>query len=455
MARPHKEARREKRNHEPASTKAPRPPFDWTRLGWILLILIPPFVFRTDLTDNFRLPKLWISETLVGLTLALLALRLWNVGKTENGTLDLAAALRRLLREPALLAVGPLLLVALLGAPFSQHPERTWDSLISFGLGAAFLVGLAIAIRPDEPRFFLRLLCWPAAILALLGILQFHEVIHPFGFAQELTQRLLLTSLAGGAFDLSAYLLLPALFALSEIYRAENRPDRVLWLLLAGLFVYGIALSQTLTVVLGFGLGCVVLCYFCLRLQFWRIVGAVAVTGILLLLLAPPLRARFDHARQAILDQDYNQLLSGRLDGWRVAGSMLAQNPVLGVGHGAFRSEFGDHKMALAAAGTPFFLGHRGAYFTNAHSELLETGAELGWPGILALLWGVKVIGQRALQRWRRGLPVERLGLELGMLGAMAVVSLANFPFHLALIAYPWLFFLASVLARDEEEATS
>lgn len=453
MARPHKDARREKRAADPASPKAARPPFDWTRLGWILLVLVPPFVFRTDLTDNFRLPKLWLSETLAGVALALLALRLKSAG--ANGKIEVAAAFRRLLREPALLAVGPLLLVALLGAPFGAHPERTWDSLYSFALGAAFLVGLALALRPEEPRMFLRLLCVPAALLAALGILQFHGVVHPFGFAQELTQRLLLTSLAGGAFDLSAYLLLPALFALCEIYRAENRRDRVGWLALAALFVYAIALCQTLTVVLGFGLGCLVLCYFFLRLQFWRIVGAVVVTGVLLMLLVAPLRARFDHARNAIADQDYNQLLSGRLDGWRVAGSMLAQNPVLGVGFGAYRSEFGDHKMALAAAGTPFFLGHRGAYFTNAHSELLETGAEMGWPGILALMWGVWVVGQQAIRRWRRGAPVERIGLELGMLAAMAVVSIANFPFHVALIAYPWLLFLASVLSRGDEETAS
>ncbi len=35
------------------------------------------------------------------------------------------------------------------------------------------------------------------------------------------------------------------------------------------------------------------------------------------------------------------------------------------------------------------------------------------------------------------------------MLVAMLLVALANFPFHVALIAYPWLIFLSGVLARD------
>ncbi len=65
-------------------------------------------------------------------------------------------------------------------------------------------------------------MCWPAALLALLGILQFHDLIHPFGFESQSTERLQLTSLAGGAFDLSGYLLLPALFALRELYRAAT-----------------------------------------------------------------------------------------------------------------------------------------------------------------------------------------------------------------------------------------
>jgi O-antigen ligase len=405
---------------------------------------LPPFVFRTDSTDNFRLPKLQLSETLAGLALAFLAWRLASIDRVELG-----AAWRRLRREPALLAVLPLLAVAAFSALASPHPERSWSALASLFVGAALLVGLALALREGELDRLLRLLCWPAALLALLAILQFHDVVHPFGFDRITTDRLQLTSLAGGAFDLSGYLLVPALFSLRELYRAETRGARIVRGLLAALLIYGIAVSQTLTVLIGFLAGCLVLGFFLYRRHFWRALAGLAALAVVLVLVVPPLRGRVEHARQAIADQDYNQLLSGRLDGWRVAGRMLADHPLQGVGHGAYRSEFGGTKIELSEEGVPFFLGHRGAYFTNAHNDLLETGAELGWPGLLAALWGAALVVRQAWRRHAAGAPAEKVGLELAVLAAMLLVAIANFPFHVALIAYSWLIFLAGVLRAE------
>ncbi len=448
MARPQKDGHRDRRPAEaPPSkkgAKTQRRSWDFTLIGVWLLILLPPFVFRTDSTDNFRLPKLQLSETLACLALAFLGFRLARMEKVE-----LAAAWRRLRSEPALLAVLPLLLIAGLGALGAPHPHRTWGALASFAVGAALLIGLALALTQEERDRLFRLLCWPAALLAVLAILQFHDLVHPFGFDRETTDRLQLTSLAGGAFDLSAYLLLPALIALRELALAASRGRRVQWGIFAALFVYGIAVSQTLTVLIGLAAGCLVLGFFLFRSHFWRATLGLAALALVLVLVVPPLRGRVDHARQAIADQDYNQLLSGRLDGWRVAGRMLADHPLLGVGHGAFRSEFGATKIELANEGTVFFLGHRGAYFTNAHNDVLESGAELGWPGILAALWAAALAIRQALRRRAAGAANERVGLELATLTAMLLVALANFPFHVALIAYPWLIFLSGTLSRE------
>lgn len=461
MARPQQDGPRDRRPADsPPSRKTGRPPakasasppkgrlrrgFDPALIGVWLLILLPPLVFRTDTTDNFRLPKLQLSEALAGLALAFLALRLRRIERV-----DLRAFLLRLRGEPFLLAVLPLVMIAAAGAFTAPHPERTWGALASLAVGAVLLAGLTLGLRQEERDRLLRLLCWPAALLALLAILQFHDLAHPFGFDRETTDRLQLTSLAGGAFDLSGYLLLPALFALRELYLAQTRGRRIFWGAFALLFVYGIAVSQTLTVLIGLGTGTLVLAFFLFRRRFWQIGGGLAALALVLVLVVAPLRDRVDHARRAIADQDYNQLLSGRLDGWRVAGRMLADHPLRGVGHGAYRSEFGDTKIALTGEGTVFFLGHRGAYFTNAHNDLLETGAELGWPGLLAALWGAALVLRQAWRRRAAGAPASRVGLELGMLAAMLLVALGNFPFHVALIAYPWLIFLSGVLSRED-----
>jgi O-antigen ligase len=89
--------------------------------------------------------------------------------------------------------------------------------------------------------------------------------------------------------------------------------------------------------------------------------------------------------------------------------------------------------------------------FGNAHNEYLEVGAEWGIPGLLALPWGLLVLIQ-ALRKTGGG--GER-ALAWAGTAALATLSLGDFPFQIALVAYPALLFLSWVLRTDtpREEA--
>ena len=140
-------------------------------------------------------------------------------------------------------------------------------------------------------------------------------------------------------------------------------------------------------------------------------------------------------------------MLIGRLDAWWAASHMLQQHPVTGVGLGAYGAEFIPAKLELLSEGRELYQGHRYGTFSQAHNEYLQVAAELGWPGVIALLWALAHLGI-AMYRGCRGDP-HTLGLALGGTTLWAVLAVAHFPFHLALTAYPALVFLAWVFAQE------
>jgi putative inorganic carbon (hco3(-)) transporter len=99
---------------------------------------------------------------------------------------------------------------------------------------------------------------------------------------------------------------------------------------------------------------------------------------------------------------------------WEAAARMLAENPVLGVGPGGFRSEYAAASGAAELAEqTPV-----------AHSMYLEVGAELGIPGLLLFLGYIAcgfVAGERAL---RLGADRKTVLATQGALLAVLVASI-------------------------------
>ena len=417
-----------------------------TFLLW-LLVLVPPFLLAPVAKESFRQPKLLASEWLALASLLCLA---WGLRRVSE------VRLAELWRLPAVRLLLPLLLVATAGLATTRHPLQAREGLIDLWIGGAALAAWSMALPKATLERLLRGLLWPAAALGVIGILQFHGLWHPlelFGLAP--TSRLAVTSLAGNPGDLGAYLVLPALIAQSSLRQrlrageAWSRP--AVWGTAAALVlsIYALLITQTLTAVAALALGSLLLWGSLLsRRRAAALLAAGAVAAVALVAAVPPLRHRIVEKVDLAAAGDWNSVLTGRLDGWRAALWMLEEHPLTGVGQSGYLPEFVPAKLALLDRGVEFVPDPSLAVFANAHNELLTAGAEWGLPGLLAVAWGLWVL----LAALRRSERPERVLAGAGM-AALLVLACLDFPFHLALVAYPALLFLSWVLHPAEEGA--
>lgn len=415
----------------------------WTL--WLLLIAVP-FVLDSAQKDAFRLPKALLGETLALLSLFFLALA-WK-GPQEW---------RRLLRAPFVATFGPFLLVATLVSLASPHVAHVHRGLVGLWIGALAVWGWSVGFSRRELREALTFYLVPASILAAVALLQFHGIYQPYNFVGIAeSSRFAIGSLAGNVGDLAAALVLPTLLAQAELARGR-RP--VLSGVALALCLYGLIVTQTFSAIAAVAAGTLV--FWALRLSRRRAViggvGLAALAGavVLMLALVGPFRERSLAKVDQVARGDWNSVLTGRLDGWRAAVWMVEEHPLTGVGVGAFRTEFIPAKTALLREGVVFFADQMNVVFANAHNDLLEVAAETGLPGLAALLFGLALLARRLARRRQPpadGSPGADPATALAWAGVVgiAVLSLANFPFRIAIALWPTCLFLAWILSVDE-----
>jgi hypothetical protein len=343
--------------------------------------------------------------------------------------------------------LAPLLLIATLGGFLTPHPAHTWAALQSLWIGAGCLVVWSVALHASRLRRLLDLSLVPAFLLSLLALAQATGLFQPFQFAATGEgRRAAITSLAGNTGDLAMVLVIPSLLAQLWLLRRRRSPWR--WALVALLFAAMVA-TETF-VPLGAALvGSLVLWS---RLS-WRRLATMAVflsLSLAVLVATTPLGDRLHRKQQQVRKGAVNAFLSGRADGWNAALVMLGERPWSGVGHGAYRAEFGRAKLEGIAEGQEYFEHHVFAFFANAHCEPLEVAAEWGWPGVAALGWALALLVTRLRRRGEARSPERALGWG-GFVG-LGLLSLANFPFRVALVGYPAVLWLAWALAQNEAD---
>lgn len=401
-----------------------------------------PLVFAPSLQNNFRLPKLLVAEVLAAVSLVALALRL-----RDAPAIDFKALLRR----PVVLACGGVLLSAVLGLVTSTHPVFVRPALRTLALALVALVVWEAALRVAELRKLFIALALPAAVLAVLAILQYHGIYQPFPLEVDADSRLALTSLAGSPFDLATFLVVPILIAQGALARRDLGKSRGWWLVLLGVCLYAVALTQTLSALAAVGFGSILLWMQLVdrrRLIILAVAGAVVAAA--LFAGARPLRQRVLAKVEQVRGGNLNDALTGRLDGWRTAWWMLERRPVVGIGHGAFRAEFAEARLALVARGVRFYRSQQQPFFENPHSDLLAAAVGWGGIGVVALLAGLALLGRATLLAWRSWRAAGAVGkvdaaVASAALGATVLQTTATFPLHLAMVVYPLLVLIAGL----------
>jgi len=409
-----------------------------------LLVLVVPLLFSPTAKESFRLIKSMASGWLALASLAFFALEVRKAG-TIRWT--------DLWRRPAVRIVLPVLALATASFAFSAHPLHVREGLADLWIGAAALIGWSLALEPRRLERLLLGLLVPAILLAVLAICQFHGLFQPlrlqFTGIDYDPRRLGVTAFAGSPGDLGAYLVLPCLIAQQAV--AQRRGwTRILAAVAVAVCLYAMVLTQTLAALIALAVGSALLWALLLpRRRALLLFGGGAALALVLALAVAPLRQRITAKAEQARAGDWNSVLTGRLDGWRAALWMIREHPWTGVGHGAYRPEFIPATNELLDQGYQMYPQHVQPVFANAHNEYLEAVADWGLLAIPALAWGLWVLVV-ALRR-ARGEPGQ--ALAWAGVGALAVLSLAYFPFRIALLAFPALLFLSWVLQRGEAQS--
>ncbi len=413
---------------------------------WLLFLAVP-FILDSAQKDAFRLPKALLAETLALVSLFFLAFA-WK-GPREW---------RRLSAAPFVAAFGPFVVLATLLSLASPHVAHVYRGLAGLWIGALAIWGWSVGFSRQELREALTFTLVPASILSAVAVLQFHGIYQPYSFAGIAeSSRFAIGSLAGNVGDLSACLVLPVILAQAELARGRKVVFPAAALVLC---LYGLAVTQTFSAIAGVTVGTLV--FWSLRISRRRaaLAGAVlAGTVVVLLALVGPFRARSLEKVDQVARGDWNAVLTGRLDGWRAAIWMVREHPLTGVGVGAYRTEFIRAKTALVGAGVAFFPEQMNVVFANAHNELLEVAAETGVPGLTAFAFGLFLVVRRLMRARRRdgaepsaagSRPETSRALAWAGVAALGVLSLANFPFRIAIALWPICLFLAWILCPPE-----
>lgn len=364
------------------------------------------------------------------------------------GCLALAGRLRwePALGRPLLLALGPLVAGSFLALPFSVDPGRSVPAFLSLAIGALALLAWPAAWSRHRLGTLLLWTLPGALVTSTIALLQLLHVFPWFQIAERagVGNRYDVIGLAGNPGDLGQSLVLPLLVAQAAYLRDRSR----VWLGAMALLLAGMIASGTLAAVLAWLVGGLLLGglgpgFSASGKRWWVLILVAALLGI------PTARERLAGKLQELVRGDWDAFLSGRPDAWKVALELVRERPWLGVGPGNFGREFVETKARLLERGVSFYPDQFFAVYENAHSDPLELVAELGLPGLLALV-GI-ALGARSLfrERWAAWTPIDR-GLAAGGGAAFLLLAGTGFPFRIAVVAFPALVFFSWLASLPE-----
>jgi len=164
-------------------------------------------------------------------------------------------------------------------------------------------------------------------------------------------------------------------------------------------------------------------------LPFLALAAALALGGVLAL----ATRAKSDVAQSFKRPQI-----------WKAAVQIALDHPVFGAGPGEFADAFLKHNFPAG-----YGLGNYRARAEHAHSEVLESAAEFGWPGLillLAALWAALRPGRPEHSTWPRE-------AALAAFTAMSVQCLADNMLHLPGLGLLYVSALAAAARGPEVDS--
>ena len=230
----------------------------------------------------------------------------------------------------------------------------------------------------------------------------------------------------GNDFALSVNIALP--MALFLFFDAKRFWARLFYAAVLIVFVFAIVATQSRGGTIA--LLCVAAYYWSKSQKKIATLAIAVVLAVLALSFAPP--GYFERMNDMTNTEEGSA--AGRLAAWRAATEMAVRSPLVGIGAGHFGPMYG----ALFNVPTQ-----------NAHSIYFQVLGELGFPGLIILLWfiGSNLTKNRLAAKGLQTTGGPTAGTYAGMLGAMsaAIIAYATGGAFLSAIYYPHMYILAAL----------
>jgi hypothetical protein len=271
------------------------------------------------------------------------------------------------------------------------------------------------------------------------------------------------SALLGNPNDVGGVLSTLAILGLALAMADRHPLRRMAGLAGAVIALAAVVMSRNITAVITLTVALVALAVL---LDFKKAVAAVTLVALVTLAgysAYRPLRTRIQSAVHLAREGRWDDFLSGRLIAHFSAVEMALDHPLLGVGPGAFAPNYLPYKICAEFAHRKLFArNRRGAPFVNfgeTHNDHLQALAETGLPGYALMLASLIVLATGSFRRRvpepeedRRRELVRVLSMPLAV--SLAVLSLAQFPLHLAasLMQYAYIAGLLRAWRHDARD---
>jgi probable O-glycosylation ligase (exosortase A-associated) len=305
---------------------------------------------------------------------------------------------------------------AFIGWTTTEYPALVYDKISEFSkIIAIAFVGVNVLTTRQRLRFFL------IALLATFLAYPVRGTLITYAAGSTMAGRATWNYTYSNPNDLATLCLLQLALALGVLQVERQRMVRLLaW---AGVILLPIViiLTQSRGALIALGALAVLL-----GRKYWRhgkaILGAAAIAGLIYMVAPDSAWQRFSTLKETSQDKvDRNRSMAEgstvqRLEIWKVARTIVAENPITGVGMGAYPQA--HFKYSQRTQFDPIALGKR-----DTHSTYLNLMAETGIPGFL-LFAGILIATLRGAHRARRqsagrfpDLAAQLFYLEVGLYG--------------------------------------
>ena len=412
----------------------------WSDRVVAVFAFVTPLFVLVGAKDTFRVPKdaLFRAEAIVLVALYVAAAivewpRDWHIEW----------------RRPEIALLLVIVAWTAIATLASTNRARSLDALVTVCAAVVvFFATVAFARRASMRALFLIVI--PAVANTLLGALQEFDIWQPFAAPPDVTHHQRSTALIGNPNDAGGYVAAVALAAIAAAIVA--RRQRPLFTAAAVVLAIGLVINQTLTAIVAFIAGAIVLT--AMRSFRNAAIGVVAalLVGVIAVATFAPARQRAINMREWIEARNYNALLTNRLTPFVTAAMMARDHPLTGVGPGAFAWQYFPYKIEAEKRWPSLRTAYlRGGNFGEVHNDHLQVLAESGVPGYLILL-AVLV----ALARFSRGDADDDDRAAFAKLLALPiaveffVLALAQFPLELTAVLSQFVFLAALCVAWRE-----